>query len=564
MRTSPVNLQDLIYRHPLHKRQYRHWQILDAISKGGSAMTEDIRRELIANPDQSQSETYNERLKLAPFDSLISGILMRLSSQILMDQASYEGLDGIEWNSFFESGALAANFDQQTIDELSFHGFLIRSLIESLITGKAIAEIDEVGAGKPVVKFRPQSALWDWQKSGKEYDFAKLHDFEMVRDRWDSPAVPTHGFTVFERTLGGITAQRFNVQPRDLERFPQFPVGDLMNSEDKDVVITGLEPVQIFSTVGGVQRFPVVALTIPSQLVVADVLYDLQKSYYNHVLGGEWALLQTNYAQLVFTGVEESHQPGNANKAKGKPAGDGKFWELEPGQDAKWLVRQPDGIQLSIDYQDKLRGRMLEMIHAIAESASTYSSRYQSGDSKKEQRRPLDILLEVFGECVRNYAKQVLDVCSIVTNSDAEWTVTGFTDYHTQGLLESIEEFLKLDEAHINSPTLKIEAQKAIAAKAIEKLGISPSVQKQVSEELATQPFNLTDAQRENLARLARDGVLSRRDLFTTLMAAGDFPANFNIEEAIARAEGQPINQLPPETILSDGTEDTTVTEPQS
>lgn len=549
-----MKLEQLIYRHPHHKKNLRHWQILDAMVKGGSAMSTDIKREILANPDRAVKETYDERVKLANFDSVMGVIVMKLASQVLMDQASYEGLKGQEWTKFFASCGLASDPINQTVDQLSFHGVLSRSLIEGLTTGRAIAQIGEED-GQPIVTFRPQSALWDWQKNGKEFDVAKIYDYEETRDSWVGEPIPTHRFTFFWRDRDRIYASVYCVKPRDVKKNPQFTIADLENAQDKDVIIeTEVEELEVFSTTRGVSRFPVVNLSLPSQLVIADCLYDLQKSYFNHVLGGEWAMLQTNFAQLVFTGVEDPHTEGNANKAKTKLNGDGHYWECGPGQDVKWLIRSPDGIQLTVDYQKELRSRMLEMIHTVAESASNYAAKYQSGESKREQRRPLDVLFEVFGQCIRDYAKQILDVASIVTNSDQEWVVKGFTDYHTDGLMEWLEDYLKLDEAGIDSPTLKREAQKAIASKAVEQLNIDPSVLAAIEEELSTDPFNLNDSQRDTLVRLAQYGEISRFDLFTVLKAAGDLPHDFDIEAAIARIEGQPIRQdLPPDTVLSNG-----------
>jgi len=111
-------------------------------------------------------ETYDERVRLATYDSVMGGIAMKLASQILMDQASYEGLEGQEWTKFFTSCGLASDTINQTVEQLSFHGVLSRSLIEGLTTGRAIAQIGEED-GQPIVTVRPQSALWDWQKNGK-------------------------------------------------------------------------------------------------------------------------------------------------------------------------------------------------------------------------------------------------------------------------------------------------------------------------------------------------------------------------------------------------------------
>ena len=548
-----LSLSEILYRHPLHKENFRRWALLDAMVRGGGAMTDDFKREILRNPDNAPQSSYEERIKLATYDSVIGGIVMKLASQILIDQATYEGLKGQVWSDFFRSGGLAFDPTDQTITELGFHGVLMRSLVESLTTGSAIAQIAEIEKGKPIVTFRNRASLWDWEKSGKEFSYAKIHDFSQERKTFGGGHQSVHRFTIFWAEEGLNYSSVYTVRSKEAEKHPILSIEDLCSMDEKTLIVEAeTEKLEIFSTVQGLSRFPVVSLTLPSQLVLADGLFDLQKSYSNHVMGGEWALLQTNFAQLVFTGIEDPHEEGNKNKAKAKTAGEGHFWELEEGQDAKWLVRPPEGIELTISYQDTLRSRMLEHVHTVAESAASFASKYQSGDSKREQRRSLDVLLEVYGQCVRDFCRGILDVAAIVTNSDQEWTVKGFTDYQTEDLLIWLEDYLKLEEAGIDSPTLKRESQKAIAAKAVEKLNIDPSVLAQIEQEISIEPFNLNESQRDTLVRMGQYGLLQSADLLSTLKQAGDFPASFDVASAVRRAENQSIRvDLPGESILS-------------
>jgi hypothetical protein len=577
-------IKQLTHRNKIHKEFADHWRVLDAMVKGGSAMTADIKSLLLANPDNSQKDTYNERIRLAPYDSVVGVIIMRLASQLMIDKPSYEGSADDFWSAqFLKKGFLIPDDDDA---QASMQQGLTTAVVGALTTGKYIAQVDVrnvearnayeqkiLGGNNPYVVMRDRWSLWDWESDKYGFKFVKLHDFFEERDGWDGMPIPVHQFTIYQRIeSGSIFGSVYQVRlkpnaatPSNQAYSEQFSIAKLCDLTDQNTeIIEVMAPTPIFSTTGGKYAFPVVCLNLPDQLCIADQTYDLQKSYFNHVLGGEWAQLQTNYAQLVFTGIDKPHQEGNDNPAKNMPTGDGRYWELYGEQKAEWLVRDPAGIELSLSYQDKLRSRMMEMINVIAEAASaSYATKYQSGDSKREQRRPLDILLEVYGERIRGFATSIINVASVARNENIEWDVKGFTDYHTTGLIETIGEYLKLEEAGIDSPTLKRESQKAIAGQVFKTWSLPSDLLAVVTTELEKDPFNLTDGQRDSLVRLAQYGQIDQRDLFETLKAAGDLPSSFNIEQAIARLSGATVpNTAPPNTVLSNATTGTAITEP--
>lgn len=577
-------VKQLTHRNKIHKEYADHWRVLDAMVKGGSAMTSDIKSSLLANPDNSEKDAYNERIKLAPYDSVVGVIIMRLASQLMIDEPSYEGSSDSFWSEkFLKKGFLIPDDDDA---QASMQQALTTAVVGALTTGKYLAQVDVrnvnarnayeqrlLGGKDPYVLMRDRGSLWDWQSDKHGFKFVKLHDFFEERDGWTGNPIQVHQFTVYERIeSGAIFGSVYQIRlkpnaatPSNQAYVDEFSINKLCDLTEENAEIVEKEaPTPIFSTRSGKYAFPVVCLSLSDQLCIADQTYDLQKSYFNHVLGGEWAQLQTNYAQLVFTGIDKPHQEGNENPAKNMPTGDGRYWELYGNQKAEWLVRDPAGIELSLSYQDKLRSRMMEMINVIAEVASaSYATKYQSGDSKREQRRPLDILLEVYGERIRNFATAIINVASVARDEDIEWSVKGFTDYHTTGLMETIGEYLKLNEAGIDSPTLKRESQKAIAGQVFKTWSLPADLLAKVIDELDKEPFNLTDGQRDALIRLAQFGQIDQQDLFETLKAAGDLPDSFNVKQAIARLSGATVpNTAPPNTVLSNGRTGEPVTEP--
>lgn len=555
-------LKQLIYRHPTHKKWAKHWTTLSALAEGGCSVDKEIKARLLINPDGAETGIMSERLRLAPYDSIIGSIIMKLVSQLMRDESAYEGSSDAYWEEFRAHGSLLNN--EGIPRRESFHSFLAKAIYTALVQGAMIAQVDDVGdAMKPYVILRNREDLWDWHGDKEGLVYAKLHSYRYTKLAWDATPVREHQFTIYQRDeRGAIAASIYSLKHRNdkegVETLPPFGIDDLETLSEANVIIEDVQVnVPIFSTSSGEFRFPVVIRAIEKPLQIADQLYDHMVSLFNHTAGGEWALIQTNYGVLKFTGVDKAHQEGNNNPAKMVQQGNGYYMECEPGVDAEWLVRPGNDIQLTLAYQETLKAKMLELINKIAETASNaYAMRMQSGESKKEQRRDLDILLEVYGESIRGFAADVLNVASIARNEYIEWGVEGFTDYNTDGLSEYIQDYVNLDQSGIDSPTLKRESQKAIASKAIEKLNLQPSIMKEVSEEISESPFNLTP----EMARLLLDASelqeLSSESLLINLQKAGYLYPEMDLEAELARqnvqSAQQDLSQIADETILSD------------
>ncbi|MEM9949487.1 MAG: hypothetical protein AAF810_25940, partial [Cyanobacteria bacterium P01_D01_bin.36] len=471
----PPTLKQLIYRHPEHKKYADRWRLLTALAEGGCAVDDSVKRKLLINPDGAQPEVYSNRIQLAPYEPIMGSMLMKLVSQICQDQASYTGSENSFWkDKFFENGVIS---DEESDPRQSFHSLLIREMLQGVVQGKMIAQVDTVtatgqtlaeqqanGGDQPYVVLRRREDLWDWASDSQGLVYAKLHSYRESKESWDGELKRLHEFQIYQRANEQVTTSIYTVENANDERttesaeLPAFRVDQLEALSEQNAVIkakeingAAIEDVQIFSTTSGLYRFPVICRSIPKPLVIADEMFDLVKSHYNHVAGGEWALVQTNYGMLKFTGVDAPHEEGNANPARFQPMGNGYYMELGPGVEASWLVRPGNDIQLSLDYQQRQKQKMLDLIHKIAETAATeYASRMQSGESKKEQRRDLDILLEVYGEELRGFAKSILDAASIVRNEDTEWEAEGFQDYNTGGLMEALAEYTAIENAGID------------------------------------------------------------------------------------------------------------------
>ena len=499
----PPTLAQLRYRHPEHRAKCDHWHLLDAIVAGGHKMTETAKRKLLTNPDGRPEAVIAERVKLATYTNKIGPILSRFNSQLFSKKPTFAGSKDPFWEDrFFSSGALLDDDDDA---RASFVSFLARSMLCGLTNGKAIAQVDtRLASGQsisrqdqkingelePYVVLHPRSALWDWQPGKDGFVFAKLHVFRLKRDRWDQDPIPEHDFTIYQRNDNGIiTASRYVVrkQPKEGEKIKPEML-DLDNLSEDEVTIEtiklpngqALENLPIFS-VNGVFEFPILTLTLPDELCIADQLFEPQKAYFTQTAALEYALYTNNYSMPVINGVDEDDD----DPFQGKKFGDGYYLALKTGQTISAFERGGSTIATAISYRNEIKRDIYDQLQQVAMSAADgVAIIARSGESKREDRRPEQLLLERYGQMVKEYAIQILRVASIAHAELEQWKIEGFDDFMGEGVLEEIADLQGLSVIPMPSPTFKREAAKHLARRAGKRFAFPDQQIKQVIDEL--------------------------------------------------------------------------------
>lgn len=521
------------------------WWLLEALVAGGAKVDSRVKGHLLANPHKTEKDAYEARKKAAPYVPILGGILMKVQSQITAKEPVYLGSEDPFWDeTFFKSGGITSKQDSP---RCSFHTFLQDSILQALTHGQAIAVVDvpdvgevqslaqqrSLGGDQPYVQLRPKKDLWESEIDENGFKFVKLHSASMVRDNWLSGATLQHRFLIYERDGGMVYCSRYQATV-ELRDGKQLTPEDYIKVPDSAEIRVIKEREPIFHLNAGntnIVRFPVTTMTLPEPLRLADQLFDAQVSFFNQTAAVEWAILSTNYAQLIFQDVLDEDEL--AERINGR-AGNGYFWALPEGVKATWLERDGAGIDRGREYRKELKSEMLEIVQQVAANATLYQRTYASGESKKEDRRSLDILLEVYGYLLRQFAAEILNVAAIAHGENAAWTVNGFDHYDGDTLQEDLQQLVSVTGV-VDSPTLRREGQKAIAARAVHELGLAEEIRQQIADEIAESPYRLTDEQRENLRKLNSEGKLSERGLFEILIKAGELPSDFDIDEELGR-----------------------------
>lgn len=491
----PPTLNQLRRRHPEHRAKADYWKRLDALVKGGSALTDQIKRDLLANPDGRPESAIKQRIKVARYFNKISPILSRFLSQLFAETAAYEGSKDKFWGEkFFKEGALLSGDDD---GRASFQTFLVRAMLAALSTGKAIAQIDtrvakgatnklqqrEYQEDEPYLLLVPRWDLWDWETDRDGFKFAKVHRFRWARKSWDSDPVAIHDFTTYQRTpTGAIAFSRYAV----IERKPdESGVGsDLEMLQERDVVIEpiqGLKNVELFNLKGKF-KFPIVTLNLPPELWVADQLHDPQVSHFNIAASAEWGILTSNYSMAaVKTPDPEEFFDRN------KRFGEGYYLLLQPEEDVNWLERPGGAFDTAMRYREIIEADIDKTVQQIAIAAKDAVSAI-SGEAIRQARRPEQLLLLGYGALVKEFAECILDVASIARGEDATWKCNGFDDFTETSLTTVSTEYAGIQQAQIPSPTFNKEMQKAYVRDVAKQKDFDPKDLKQMLEEIDNPP----------------------------------------------------------------------------
>jgi|SRR6478672_3547624 len=506
------SLKQLTYCHPEHQQNNERWKLLDALVSGGHKVTDDIKRQLLVNPDNRPGSVMAERVKLARYYNKIGPILNRFLSQLFAAPIQYEGSKDKWWQEqFFPNGALLDGDDD---GRSSLTAFLRSATLAALTTGKAIAQIDTAIADgiltkadqkrkrvdEPYVLLVPRTDLWDWASDRDGFKFAKIHRFRMGRDSWDADAAGEHDFTIYQRKPNGaIAASRYVVKAIK----PETDISNIIHlTEENTKIETILENKEIFSR-DGEYAFPIATLTLPDNLCIANQLFDPQVSHFNQTAALEWGLVNSNYAMACIT-TEDPDEFFDQNKR----FGEGFYLALKPGESVSWLERPGGAFDTSIGYRGKIEEDIDRTVQQIALSAADAVTT-QSGEAIRQARKPEQILLSTYGSLVKEFDLNILKAAAIARGEKVNWRIQGFEDFEEVNLSGASQEFQTVTAAQIPSETFTKSLQKSFAREVGKQKEFDSADMKKILDEIeaakaeaeppaegedpATEPEDVTD-----------------------------------------------------------------------
>lgn len=495
-----LTLEALQRKHKEWQECHEYWALLRKMVSGGRRLDKSARRELLVNPDGRSESVIRERIQLSRYTNRISVPIKRITSQLFQKDAKYLANGGIDetWQEFINNGAWLRNDDDASASLLQ----LLRRACHDLLTvGKAIALIDtkaqdsgqlnlieqrNQGVLNPSVMLIPRENLWDWDVGASGFNYAKIYRAFQRKANWKTAPVTVHDFTIYERQDSGvITVSRYWVTPKPEKNKEDF---NIHNAKEDDVIISAyqaaggylLEDRPIFSY-RGKYLFPLVSVSVEDEFWVADQLFDSGKAQFNAETGIAYALTKSLFQMPAFIRGDEptrSIDGREENILGDQKLGDGFFLVLPKGTQIATISNGGESINVAMNYVESLSANIYEVLQQISISAqnSVPSVIARSGISKKEDRRPESLLMELFGEQFRGFATGILNVAAIVRAEDVKWTVEGFDDFLSDGLLEYLAGVNQVAALHVPSETFQREVYRAIATKVAQALDLSEQV----------------------------------------------------------------------------------------
>lgn len=525
--------QKLLIRNQEHCQYSNYWELLQAMVEGGSHLKPYHRAELFTSAFHRNKEIIANRLRMSRYSNVMGGLVAIVRSQVMATATNYQttSTDPFWMETFLKQGFIVEG------KKVDINEFISYSVACALAQEKVFSVVEVTEEGLPFVALYKRPSMVDWDKNRTRLGFAKLLSVHTDKKNWYDELKVVYRYVIYqydeeqEKYYGSV--YELSKELEDAEKgyhIPDYP--EDLSEYDLEIIIEDQEMYNL--TQGGVTiaPSPVISLNFESPLWLADALYEAQKTLFNQVTATEWALLSTNFAQLVFNNVPDPE----IIRERFIQAGDGYYLPLPIDVSAEWLERGTDGIRLGVEYSEKVKDEMYDQISVIAATNATEAMR-RSGESKQEDRRNLEILLKTYGKKIRKYIEQILQTAMIAKGEKSEWTVSGFEVYNVDQFMKDLEEYVEAEKV-IKSETFSLEGQKSVALKAAQAINIPKAKWLDIVEEIDSKDSYLSDAQLNVIKDLMISGIIPIMTGLQTLVEAQALPANFPLNQAMLELNG--------------------------
>ena len=478
------------------------WSELDALYKGGYAVTGKAAGDLLPKLVGENSARYEDRKKSAGYLGYLAQIIDRFVSGLFMgdlvvtepgDATDPNTPGGTSDSAFY--GAFAHDADLAGTPFVS----VVRSVVRNALLKKrgivAIdfpkpldkatiatrADEDASGASRAYLFEVPCEQLLDWERDKfGNFRWAVLY---RCRQERDTPAAvrgaaKVHEFKVW--TLeGGVAVWR-------LFAFTETTDNKLLDETDFPVVDQGAT---------GFEVIPLMMLELADGLWMGNKIGCIQREHHAR----RSALIAAMNKSLVAIPVaklgpeigamggpmpsEAATDPSRGNDPLGKFDRQG-YVVIGAGDDIAFVEPAGSAYALCAQNLAELKDEMFRVVHQMAASLSTSpSAAGASGDSKREDREAEAVVLTYLGQKVREYAKKVYDVIARARAESVVWVVHGLDQFQSDDRATLLAEAVQMNTIAIPSATFTKEYKTQVALKLL--TNAPPETQDVIRAEIA-------------------------------------------------------------------------------
>jgi hypothetical protein len=353
------------------------------------------------------------------------------------------------------------------------------------VIADTLAEEEEAGGSRGYCYQLEYEQVLDW-KDGDDGDLDWVILCKRIIER-DSPLDDRETyrlrFTIWEEVVQGPGQTR--------AKYTIFETGEIkVGDEPKDTE-------DIPQTGGGLTTFstvPIKRLDLPDGLWAGNKLAPLAEEHFRRrsdLVGSMTrSLFEIPYVkqgpEIPDMGGAISAAAENPNRGD-DPVGQFKskgYIVLGPQDEIGFAGPSGKAFEVAERQLGDLRDEIYRAVNAMSLSlANTGAAVGRSGDSKREDRSSLEVVLTYLGELTRDFAVKLYSTISEGRGEEVVWVAHGLDSFDVDDRQELIDEAVALQLADVPSKTFKTEYKTKLALGVLP--GMSPETKAQIQSEIA-------------------------------------------------------------------------------
>lgn len=466
--TAQDSLLDMLQRqHPEFTHKSSIWRQYRLLYEGGHKFNA-AADELLHKRRSEPGDVYGERLSRVFYENYIGACIDWYAATIFRRPPSI---------LISTEDATTEQFYREFLSDCDQCGLGLaelakRQFVELLVCGRTHAMIDfpartvtprsraheeELGQSRAYIVPLSADSITDWRRrSDGDYDWLIVASNEEYRTSFDADQLTQ-------------LKQWLVLDRKNYSRYEAHANSGDSRTLDRVVTLTSEGP-HALSDAG---RLPIVTWELNDGLWLADRAAGLQIEHFNKSNALAWALHLGLFAMPVVYSERDWNQI----------LGEAYYIQLGSGDRFGWT--EPEGKVFAIAAQnlERLRNEIYRVCYLINQSAGQQPTRIaQSGLSKSMDFAVTLEVLKSYANSIKSYLRRILAAVAEARGDRIEVTISGLDRFDESDIRPEIETVRALDSLGLPSTSLRMEAQRRIAAEYL--TDSDPAVLAKVVEEL--------------------------------------------------------------------------------
>jgi len=432
--------------HPQYRGRREMWRRYHDFYVGG----EQLRRnagDYLVRRQKEPAEVYGERLGRVFYENYLGSIVDWYAATLFRSEPriAFHGRE-----EFYADFLRDADLEGRSLLEFSRRAFIQALVFQQSyalidfprVAAPAATRADEDALGRSrayLVNFSPMDLInWRLDRHG---------NFEWAVLRTETSYQPDYlsADEVIERRWTYYDKQNFRVysQTEFTPRRESKPPEPVLEDEGRH----GLAELG---------RVPLVKLELTDGLWLANKAALLQQEHFNKSNALSWALHMGLFAMPVIYSEREWHQI----------VGEAYYIQLGPEDKFGWTEPEGHVYRLAAENLERLKDEIYRVCYLMNQAAGREARGLaQSAASKQRDQTVTHEVLRAYGDMVKAFLRQVLDLVAAARQDEVKVEVSGLDQFDVKDLGDELENAQRLRTLEIHSGTFERELHKKLALK---------------------------------------------------------------------------------------------------